>query len=944
MMRMRKNAWLARCCVVVLFAIVAEARIISYAPVTDRHVLPAVQHRMNRHYLLIESANGTPSFLPGTLQPRIGELVLYDRSGASEPRLLAPLSAAPIVGFIDAAIYEGADDSHLILAATLEGSNGSPVGPVLRLSVDDGLTWKRIIAGSSEIAAAWTLDDVGGPIARDRGAQIKLGTAEWPFVIATTENRFSQAARAIYAVSREGVARLLVTSDAAVTSSDQGIRLLGSDREGKEFLFLGKPSSPSGSPRGVYRLKLDGTVTHLADAPSPTATGLSTLSGWISADGSVYLDEVVGSTHTIAHYRGAARRPLVTAPFSWAPNQRLSVFAAPSHDYRSAWIVQRNAGAPTILSRDDGQSMTEQWRDISAPEVEAIHAAASGTRLLVQVHRPRVAMDQRIFQDPALAIWDIGTSAPKRYDELFLVEGPLKGFVNLDVDAVARGASFTFDSAATTACECGGGGQISGGGGGGDVTQEWGTVRASLQQRLVLPGVARLPGAYGSTWRTDVILQNAYAEPLPLEMRFVPRSGPEIKLETTLAANEIRSIPDVLAASFGVVEGGGALYLTPPLGRSVVATSRTYNISPAGTYGMGMGAIELTAASSSRFPLSFAGAFPGMNYRTNLIVTDAASRGAKVMLEARGVNGKIGRDDFSVDVSASGESQLNSIAGPLQIAPWESGSLLFRPANGEAIASLIVIDNRTNDPTYFPPDLPANVMRTIPVIGHVDGANGSRFRTDLYLYNPSETVRSVTLSARAFDAASERTFNYTLLPRESKIIPDVLQTAFGMTGLARLRFISGNLTESNSVRVTSRTYNIDANGGTYGFVMPPLNSFQVVGPGESIEVLGAIADSQFRVNIGLIDTVAWPTGRNSSVKIETISRNGALLDSFETPVPSAGGIQLLDILRARSIALDGQPVMFRISPAGGLIGTFATLIDNRTNDAVLLTSGLAAKD
>lgn len=933
---MRKINWFACCVVILISTLAVEARIISYAPISDRHVLPAVQHRTNRFFLLIESPRATPTFLPGNLPPREGELVLYDSTGATEPKVLLLPSSPPKVSFIEAALFEVAGQTRLILAATREQKDGESPAMVTRLSTDDGQTWRQLDLGANAtIASAYSIGDIGGPVARDRGAQVKLGTTEWPFVAATAIS--GQGARAIHAISREGNVRLLVRD---LGTADSGIRLLGSNGNGSEFLFLGTPAEPIGSSRGVYKLTLDGQVTKVAAVSSNSPYAV--LSGWIAEDGSVYVDEVQGSTHAIAHYRGETRRILVTATFGWNDAQRLSVFAVPSHDYRTAWIIQRATGSPTILSRDDGQSMTEQWRDISAPEVEALHTARSGERLLIQVHRPRPAMDQRVFQDPALAIWTIGAPAPARYDELFLIEGPLKGFVNLDVDAVARGSSFTFDSAATTACSCPPP-QISAGGGGADVTQEWGTVRASLQQRLVIPGVARLPGAYGSNWRTDVILQNASAEALPLEMRFVPRIGPEITLQTALDKWEIRSVPDILGSTFGVVEGGGTLYLTPPLGRSVVATARTYNVSEAGTFGMGLGAIELTAASSSRFPLSFAGAFPGMNFRTNLIVTDATARGAKAMVEARGVNGKIGHD-FTLEVAAGSETQFNSIAGALQIGPWESGSLLFRPSYGEAIASVIVIDNRTNDPTYFPPDLPANVMRTIPVIGHVDGANGSKFRTDLYLYNPSDTVRSVTLSARAFDSAGERTFNYTLLPRESRIIPDVLHTAFNMTGLARLRFISGNLTESNSVRVTSRTYNVDANGGTYGFVMPPLNSFQTVGPGESLEIIGATADPQFRVNIGIVDAAAWPAGVSHRVKVETIGNEGAVLDSFETSVPSAGGIQLLDVLRGRSIALDGQAVMFRISPSGGLIGTFTTFIDNRTNDAVLLTSGLSAKD
>lgn len=911
----------------------ALARIISYNPITDRHATPAVQSRTNRYYLLIESGQAVATLLGAQSQSRPGELVLYDSRNEHEPRPLSLPSTAGRVLVVDAAVRESSSGEIVILVGTIESPPNSPINePFIRISTDAGKTWKRVAVGNQSIAAGFAYEDVGGRFVRDRGTQIEIGTEEWPFIIATALTP-TAGSREIHAISRAGDSKLLVRDSGG---AGPGLQLAGSDRAGGEVLVVGGTSTPS---RAMQRVKVDGNSAKVADlAPSDLVFG-----GWIGEDGAVYTDEVSGGRRAFARYANGSRTAIANGIFSWDAARRMTLFAVPSHDYRSAWVVQRSTGAPTTLSRYDGVQLQEQWRDISGPQVEAIHAAASGQRLLIQVHRPRTAMTQQILVDPALAIWEIGSPAPSRYDELFLIEGPMKGFVHLDVDAVASGSSFIFDSAAVTACNCGGG-QISAGGGGYDVTQEWGTVRASLRQRLIIPGVARLAGAYGSNWRSDVILQNADTQPLPLQLRLSLRNGNVMTVDTALRAKELRHVPDVLASLFGVTDGGGTLELVPPVGRSVNATVRTYNVTPAGTYGMGFGAIDANAGASARFPLSFAGAFPGMNFRTNLIVTDSGERGTNAFLEAQGSYGKLGKPDVTLDLRPRGEMQMNDIAQTMAVPPWEFASLLFRPTRGEAIPALVVIDNLTNDPTYFPPDIPANVPRMIPVIGHVDGANGSRFRSDLYLFNPSYQVRTVMLNALAHDGPAQRGFTYTMLPRESKVIRDVLQTAFGMTGLARLNFVSGNLLEASSVRVTSRTYNVDANGGTYGFVMPPLNAFQTVGPGESIEVLGATADPNFRVNLGIADISGGTGGRANMVKVDIIGDGGKLLSSFEIGVPSAGSIQILDVLRGRAIPQDGAPVLFRLSPTGGLIGAFPTLIDNRTNDAVLLTSGLAAKD
>ena len=41
-----------------LLAITVQARVISYSPYTDRSAVPAHQHRMNRHFVLVEGSAG----------------------------------------------------------------------------------------------------------------------------------------------------------------------------------------------------------------------------------------------------------------------------------------------------------------------------------------------------------------------------------------------------------------------------------------------------------------------------------------------------------------------------------------------------------------------------------------------------------------------------------------------------------------------------------------------------------------------------------------------------------------------------------------------------------------------------------------------------------------------------------------------------------------------
>jgi hypothetical protein len=580
--------------------------------------------------------------------------------------------------------------------------------------------------------------------------------------------------------------------------------------------------------------------------------------------------------------------------------------------------------------------------------VEAIHPSLNGDKLLIQVHRPRRAADQTLFKDPALAVWRPGEPAPRTYDELYLNESPDKGFVHLDVDAIESGAPFVFDSGRTTfGCSCGI--SVSPGAGGSEVVQEWGVVRGSLVQKLVLPGFGRTGGAFGSLWRSDLMLYNPNDGAVKVSLRFVPAGGGGVSaaeanaVTVTLEAKELRLIADAARELFSIDSGVGALFITPERGFSINATGRTYNQTAKGTYGYGMNAIDVFAATSARFPVTFSGAFQGSAFRANFYLTDVSGRGTDATFSVNGPYGELAIRNVSAQSAASGMMHINFINAFLGLRPEDIGALTVRPTRGEAVASLFSVDNRTNDPTFFPPDIPAGAVRTIPVIGHLEGANGSQFRSDLFLQNTSAMAKPVVLDMRSWSSSDSAILTLTLLPREARMIPDVLRTAFSRTGMARLRVGAQGGQFDSSIRVTSRTYTVDADGGTYGFLMPPLNSFQTASGGDTLEMLGAAVDNHFRTNIGLVDTTAFPTSQQQRARIDIIGTKGKIVDSFEVSVPSAGGMQLNDVFRGRGMAHDGAPVLIRVTPLSGMLGAYVAMLDQETNDPTYFAANLAAK-
>jgi len=908
----------------VLSATTALARVVSYAPYTDRISVPAVGFRFNRHFALVETAV-TQQFFSSSVSR--GQIVLYDSKGEEEPRVIFPQdSSEPL--FDGVAIREPLEEPVMILAVT------SPPNPTWNFSVDSGRTWKTLPI-NGRLSAVSTQVDVGGFFARSRYSNLRVGNRDFPFVAVSVGTDGYR----LLAIGVDGTPKELMATPLATP-----LTLAGSDSDRRRFLVR-------------FGSEVDIVDTNGTKSLAGAATG-GALEGWITPSGAAYVEQwkapndialwlLVNGTSTFVAGTYDKTNPAAILPPQPTDTQN-PFFAVPTADFGGAWIVKRTIGAPTqLFSHSPQRALTEQWSDITAPEVEALHPSLSGTKVLIQVHRPRRAADQLLFKDPALAVWHVGQPAPRDYDELFLAESTDKGFVHLDVDALENGAPFVFDSGRTVNFPP----PISSPSpapGGGDVVQEWGVVRGSLVQRLVVPGFGRTAGAFGSLWRSDVTFDNPNDEPVKVTLRFIA-AGDSVTasaarvVQIQLAAHETRLVPDAAKELFGIEGGTGSLFIEPEGRASISATGRTYTQSSKGTFGYGMNAIDVFAAASARFPVTFSGAFQGSNFRTNLFMTDVSGRGTSAAFNVSGPYGTLETSDIATEAAPFGVVQRNGLGFMLGLPSQAIGSLSVRPTRGEAIATIFSVDNRTNDSTFFPPDLSVGAVRTIPVVGHLEGAGGSQFRSDLFLYNQSSQTKTVGIEMRSWTSTDQAFLNITLLPREARMIPDVLFTAFNRTGQARLRIGSQGSALDSSVRVTSRTYTVDANGGTYGFIMPPLNSFQTATTGDTLEILGTALDGRFRTNVGLVDVAATFSSTAPRALIEIIGTNQERLDSFETSVPATGGTQLNDLFRARALQHNGLPVKIRITPLQGMIGAYAAMVDNESNDPMYFAANLGAK-
>src|SRR5712691_8362630 len=172
----------------------SSARIISYAPYTDRTAYPAHQSRTNRHFALYEIAGIQPT---GGWR---GQRVLYDFEGAEEPRVVFPADGQ-YATLTAAALRESPDGSVVLFVQTADAGGRSYSS---YLSTDAGATWSHLDLPTSTAILQLIFangPDNGGPFVSSRYSQIRIGSPDFPFVVA--------GGGAVYAIANTGVTRKL---------------------------------------------------------------------------------------------------------------------------------------------------------------------------------------------------------------------------------------------------------------------------------------------------------------------------------------------------------------------------------------------------------------------------------------------------------------------------------------------------------------------------------------------------------------------------------------------------------------------------------------------------------------------------------------------------------------------------------------------------------------
>jgi hypothetical protein len=390
---------------------------------------------------------------------------------------------------------------------------------------------------------------------------------------------------------------------------------------------------------------------------------------------------------------------------------------------------------------------------------------------------------------------------------------------------------------------------------------------------------------------------------------------------------------DVLDSLYGLSNSSGTLRLESD--GPLYLSSRTYNLTETGTYGQFIAGLPASnGIGSHTLPAGERGQLLGVqqsaSFRTNLGVMEVAGEGTAFTIRFYDAAGsEVGTATGTVNPYSWWQKNLSELGMP-------SGDNLraeFEVTSGGAIlAYASVVDALTTDAYYVPAqkvsDMALLTHQLVAAIAEAKGDQGTDWRSDLYLYNPTAAMQTVTLQ---FYSDAFPVSNFLKLPAGKTVaVQDIVSLLFSqltgnVAGSLHLIAAAGLLAISN-------TFNLTENG-TYGQFIPAKAGADLLAFNETGHILQLSTNPEYRCNIGFSEF----RGAETQVQLDIIDINGQPLGSGTFVVAPHANLQLDDAFQVLNIPGDVFAARAAVKVlGGGSIYAYASVVDNRTGDAIFI--------
>jgi hypothetical protein len=477
-----------------------------------------------------------------------------------------------------------------------------------------------------------------------------------------------------------------------------------------------------------------------------------------------------------------------------------------------------------------------------------------------------------------------------------------------------------------------------------------------LPNSLIIPAVGHAAGIGDSLFESDVRIANISAQAMKYQLNFTlthtdaTQSGSSTTIQVDPGAT--MALDDILTSFFGAGSDGsnalGVLEIRPlttttssfssSVNIQTVASSRTYNSTPTGTFGQYIPAIAFSQFISQnpdpslKNILSLQQIAQSTAYRTNFGIVEGAGEPANVLVHIFNNLGVEVAPAIPISLLPGEHQQRNLLADNGITLTDGRFEVEVVSATGKVTAYASVIDNLTNDPLMVFPVLKGAESATRYVIpGVADINNGfASWRSDIRLFNPATAAVTATLTyfPQPGNSGASGTKPVTIPAGQVMAIDNALQSLFALTNSGGSLLVT--TPSSSKLVVTARTYNQTSNG-TYGQFIPAVTPAGSVGLSDNrvMQILQLESSDKMRTNLGFVETNGSPV----TIEISAIPPDSKVAPKTQLTLAANQFLQLNDALKSFGLGtVYNARVTVKVLSGTGRVTAYGSVIDAATQD------------
>lgn len=215
---------------------------------------------------------------------------------------------------------------------------------------------------------------------------------------------------------------------------------------------------------------------------------------------------------------------------------------------------------------------------------------------------------------------------------------------------------------------------------------------------LLIPVAGRTAGAFGSQWKTDLVVTNAArtGEPVSAQIFFIENGTLSQPVVANLWPRQSANMTDAIRATFGKEQATGLILITTnEPDAKLIARARIYNTgSGNGQYGQTVQAMPLTKLSKDAVLTGLSGV---NGNRTNVGIANPDMNPVGVSISIYNAGGDFS-GSFATEVAAFSVLTLNDVFSHFQTGPLSDATVVVRSQRGVyAYASIVRNDSGDAD-------------------------------------------------------------------------------------------------------------------------------------------------------------------------------------------------------------------------------------------------------